>query len=167
MPRKPLTIEEKIAQGIPLTAMEKTKLKLKKERNRLKKINIGNKYSKGAAGMTALDRKLLKEKKERLKKKKPKGAGKRKVPKDKETKKRKKKVSESRKAQRIGLTRKEKVKKHKESFKKYGMREKYTLPGQRNIFGPAGGGVTTRPEIQERDKRRKKAKKLRKKIIGY
>ena len=54
--------------------------------------------------------------------------------KDKETKKRKKKVSESRKAQRIGLTRKEKVKKHKESFKKYGMREKYTLPGQRNIF---------------------------------
>ena len=35
-----------------------------------------NKYSKGAAGMTALDRKLLKEKKERLKKKKSKGAGK-------------------------------------------------------------------------------------------
>ena len=35
------------------------------------------KYSKGAAGMTALDRKLLKEKKERLKKKKSKGAVKR------------------------------------------------------------------------------------------
>ena len=81
MPRRPLTIEEKIAQGIPLTAMEKSKLKLKKERNRLKKINIGNKYSKGAAGMTALDRKLLKEKKERLKKKKSRGAGKRKSPK--------------------------------------------------------------------------------------
>ena len=86
--------------------------------------------------------------------------------KDKETKKRKKKVSESRKAQRIGLTRKEKVKKHKESFKKYGMREKYTLPGDRNIFGPAGGGVTTRPEIQERDKRRKKVRRANTKNTG-
>ena len=46
------------------------------------------------------------------------------------------------------------------------MREKYTLPGQRNIFGPAGGGVTTRPEIQERDKRRKKVRRANTKNTG-
>ena len=93
--------------------------------------------------------------------------------KDKETEKRKKKVSESRKAQRIGLTRKEKIKKHKESFKKYGMREKYTLPGQKNIEGAVGmGGISrrylhTQKLKKERAEKQKKAKKSIKKIKGY
>ena len=81
MPPRPKTPMEKYKAGLPLTASEKMVVNRILERNRLKKINIGNKYSKGAAGMTARDRKLLKEKKERLKKKKNKGAGKGKAPK--------------------------------------------------------------------------------------
>ena len=73
MPLKPKTPMEKYRAGLPLTPSERWTVNRILERNRLKKINIGNKYSKGAAGMTALDRKLLKEKKERLKKKKSKG----------------------------------------------------------------------------------------------
>jgi len=72
MPQRPKTPMEKYRAGLPLTPSERWTVNRILERNRLAKINIGNKYSKGAAGMTALDRKLLKEKKERLKKKKKK-----------------------------------------------------------------------------------------------
>jgi len=52
MPLKPKTPMEKYKAGLPLTPSEKWMVNRILERNRLKKINIGRKRSRGAAGMT-------------------------------------------------------------------------------------------------------------------
>jgi|TARA_R100001530_G_scaffold19934_5_gene16734 hypothetical protein len=52
MPLKPKTPMEKYRAGLPLTPSEERTVQRILERNRLKKINIGRKRSRGAAGMT-------------------------------------------------------------------------------------------------------------------
>jgi len=52
MPQRPKTPMEKYRAGLPLTPSEERTVQRILERNRLAKINIGRKRSRGAAGMT-------------------------------------------------------------------------------------------------------------------
>ena len=73
MPPRPMTAMEKYKAGMSLTVDEKRIVKRILERNRLAKINIGRKHSRGPAGMTLgeMKKKPVKKKPRKIIKKKP------------------------------------------------------------------------------------------------